>query len=54
MTKAMVDDIVNSGLHEYLDGLQSNMNLVGAQVAETFFAAKMAPPSATKRKEARA
>lgn len=49
-----VDDIVNSGLHEYLDGLQTNMNLVGAQVAETFFAAKMAPPSATKRKEARA
>jgi uncharacterized alpha-E superfamily protein len=49
-----VDDIVNAGLHEYLDGLQTNMNMVGARVAETFFAAKMAPPSATKRKEVRA
>jgi hypothetical protein len=38
-------------LHEYLDGLQTNMNLVGARVAETFFAARMAAPVARKRKE---
>ncbi|HTS16990.1 MAG TPA: alpha-E domain-containing protein [Verrucomicrobiae bacterium] len=50
---AQVDEIVNAGLHEYLDGLQTNMNLVGARVAETFFAAKMSPPSAKKRKAVR-
>ena len=48
---AQIDDIVGSGLHEYLDGLQTNMNLVGARVAETFFAARMAAPVARKRKE---
>ncbi|HVM62793.1 MAG TPA: alpha-E domain-containing protein [Verrucomicrobiae bacterium] len=49
-----VDDIVNAGLHEYLDGLQTNMNQVGTSVAETFFAAKMAPPSTRKRTAIRA
>jgi uncharacterized alpha-E superfamily protein len=48
---AQVDDIVESGLHEYLDGLQANMNQVSAHVAETFFDARMAPPVARKRKE---
>jgi uncharacterized alpha-E superfamily protein len=48
---AQVDDIVESGLHEYLDGLQANMNQVSARVADTFFAARMAPPVARKRKE---
>ena len=48
---AQIDDIVGAGLHEYLDGLQTNMNLVGARVAETFFATRMAAPVARKRKE---
>jgi hypothetical protein len=34
-----VDDIVATGLHEYLDRLQTRMNLVGAGIHETFFAA---------------
>jgi uncharacterized alpha-E superfamily protein len=50
MAYAQVDDIVESGLHEYLDGLQTNMNQVSARVAETFFAARMSPPVARKRK----
>lgn len=49
---AQVDEIVTSGLHEYLDELQTNMNLVGARVAETFFAARMAAPVARKQKAA--
>jgi uncharacterized alpha-E superfamily protein len=36
---AQVDDIVATGLHEYLDRLQTRMNLVGAGIHETFFAA---------------
>ena len=35
-----VDEIVNAGLHEYLDGLQTRMNHVGAGIFETFFALK--------------
>jgi uncharacterized alpha-E superfamily protein len=46
---AQIDDIVGSGLHEYLDELQTNMNQVGARVAETFFAAHMTTPNIKKR-----
>ena len=35
---ANVEDIVNGGLHEYLDNLQSNMNLAGTGIYEQFFA----------------
>jgi len=35
-----VDEIVNAGLHEYFDGLQTRMNHVGAGIFETFFALK--------------
>jgi uncharacterized alpha-E superfamily protein len=35
-----VDDIINSGLHEYLDELQTKMNQVGTGIHETFFAFK--------------
>ncbi len=35
-----VDEIVNSGLHEYLDELQTKMNQVAAGIFETFFALK--------------
>ena len=35
-----VEEIVNSGLHEYLDELQTKMNQVAAGIFETFFALK--------------
>lgn len=41
---ASVDDIVNGGLHEYLDDLQDRMNLVGGGIFETFFAKRMPAP----------
>jgi uncharacterized alpha-E superfamily protein len=40
-----VDEIVNSGLHEYLDDLQTRMNQVGAGIHETFFALKTPKPA---------
>ncbi|MGI0487314.1 alpha-E domain-containing protein [Pantanalinema rosaneae CENA516] len=33
-----IDDIVQTGLHEFLDNLQSRMNDVGEKIFETFFA----------------
>jgi uncharacterized alpha-E superfamily protein len=33
-----VDEIIHTGLHEYLDELQTRMNAVGAGIYETFFA----------------
>jgi uncharacterized alpha-E superfamily protein len=47
---ARVESIITAGLHEYLDRLQNKMNQVGNGVAETFFAARGAPPV---RKKAR-
>lgn len=40
-----VDEIINSGLHEYLDDLQTKMNQVAAGIYETFFALKTPKPS---------
>jgi uncharacterized alpha-E superfamily protein len=40
-----VDEIVNSGLHEYLDELQTKMNQVAAGIFETFFALKTPAPA---------
>lgn len=37
---ASVDDIVNAGLHEYLDELQTTMNHIGSGIHDTFFALK--------------
>jgi uncharacterized alpha-E superfamily protein len=37
---ALVDEIIASGLHEYLDELQTQMNKIGAGIHETFFAFK--------------
>jgi uncharacterized alpha-E superfamily protein len=42
-----VDEIINAGLHEYLDDLQTKMNQVSAGIFETFFALKT--PKAGKR-----
>ncbi|HWN97249.1 MAG TPA: alpha-E domain-containing protein [Methylomirabilota bacterium] len=47
LSYAAVDEIINAGLHEYLDELQTRMNQVGAGIIETFFALKT--PKATKR-----
>ncbi len=35
---ARVDDVVVGGLHEFLDGLQVKLNLVGEAIFDTFFA----------------
>jgi len=38
---AHVDDIVNTGMHEYLDNLQTRMNQVSTGIYETFFAKRV-------------
>ncbi len=40
LSSASVDDIINSGLHEYLDDLQTKMNQLAGGIYETFFAFK--------------
>jgi len=40
MSYTSVDEIINEGLHEYIDALQDKINQIGAGVFETFFAAK--------------
>src|SRR5881392_205214 len=42
---AQVDDIINVGLHEYLDGLQTRMNRVGTGIYETFLAKRVSEPA---------
>ncbi len=41
---ATVDDIVNGGLHEYLDDLQSKINAISSGISETFFAKRIPTP----------
>ncbi len=48
---ATVDDIVNNGLHEYLDDLQDRMNLVGNGIFETFFAKRVPAPGKQMAKQ---
>jgi uncharacterized alpha-E superfamily protein len=45
---AHVDDIVNNGLHEYLDSLQTRMNRVGVGIYETFLAKRVPDPAKQK------
>jgi uncharacterized alpha-E superfamily protein len=40
-----IDEVINSGLHEYLDDLQTRMNQVGAGIHEAFFALKTPKPA---------
>jgi uncharacterized alpha-E superfamily protein len=40
---AQVDELIQSGLHEYLDTLQTKMNQAGTGIHETFFAARVVP-----------
>jgi uncharacterized alpha-E superfamily protein len=42
-----VDEVINSGLHEYLDNLQNRMNQVAGGIYDTFFALKS--PKSAKR-----
>jgi uncharacterized alpha-E superfamily protein len=46
---AQVDEIIASGLHEYLDELQTKMNQVGAHIYDTFFSGTGAAPKRTLR-----
>ena len=48
---ANVDEIVNAGLHEYLDDLQSRMNAVAGGIFETFFAKRAPTPGKQMSKE---
>lgn len=48
---ASVDEIIDYGLHEYVDELQTTMNQVGSGIHDTFFAFK-APPAAKKSAKA--
>jgi uncharacterized alpha-E superfamily protein len=42
-----VDEITATGLHEYLDDLQTKMNQISSGIYETFFALKT--PKVTRR-----
>ena len=44
LASASVDEIIKNGLHEYLDNLQDQMNLVGTGIFETFFAKRVREP----------
>ncbi|MEO6182358.1 MAG: alpha-E domain-containing protein [Verrucomicrobiota bacterium] len=44
LASAGVDKIIQNGLHEYLDNLQDQMNLVGTGIFETFFAKRVREP----------
>jgi len=46
---AQVDEIIAGGLHEYLDGLQTKMNQVGAHIQDTFFSGRGAVPKRPAR-----
>jgi uncharacterized alpha-E superfamily protein len=51
---AQVDEIIGSGLHEYLDRLQTRMNRVGSDIYKTFFAGpRAAAPNRKKPRERR-
>ncbi len=41
---AHIDDIIRTGLHEFLDGLQSRLNQVGSGIDETYFS-HLVPPA---------
>jgi uncharacterized alpha-E superfamily protein len=50
---AQVDELIQSGLHEYLDRLQTKMNQAATGIHETFFAARVVPPTVGPRPRAR-
>jgi len=50
---AQIEEIISSGLHEYLDELQTKMNRVSAGIYDTFFAGRVAEPAKKKRSKQR-
>ncbi|HXX65740.1 MAG TPA: alpha-E domain-containing protein [Polyangiaceae bacterium] len=49
---AVVDEILEHGLHEHLDTLQSKLNEVGSSIYETFFASRSDPAAELLQAEA--
>jgi uncharacterized alpha-E superfamily protein len=45
LASARVDDIISTGLHEYLDDFQTRMNRVGTGIYETFLAKRLPEPA---------
>jgi uncharacterized alpha-E superfamily protein len=35
-----IDEIIDQGMHEFIDGLQTSMNRIGDAICETFFSMK--------------
>jgi len=54
MAYAQIDDIIASGLHEYLDELQTKMNEIGTGISDTFFATRVAAPAIGRMRARRA
>jgi uncharacterized alpha-E superfamily protein len=48
---AHIEEIINGGLHEYLDGLQTKMNRVSDGIYDTFFAVRMAAPATQRARQ---
>ncbi len=48
MTYAQVDDIINSGLHEYVDSLQTRLNEIHGGIYDTFFEVHSEEPMASQ------
>ena len=47
-----INEIIDDGLHEFIDGFQTKLVDVGAAIAETFFGAEPAPPLWPKQGQA--
>jgi len=48
---AQIEEVIAAGLHEYLDGLESQLNIVGQAIFSTFFALRSTPLGATSDQE---
>jgi uncharacterized alpha-E superfamily protein len=53
LTYTSVEEVIQSGLHEYLDGLQTRLNRVGEAMHRTFFALRV-PEAASAWRNGRA
>ena len=38
-----VDELITAGLHQFLDGFQAKLNVVGNEITQTFFAFHTTP-----------
>jgi uncharacterized alpha-E superfamily protein len=50
---AHIDEIIRDGLHEFIDGFQTQLNQVGEAISETFFSLHPVPPVRDTRGRAR-